>query len=113
VPLQLRLAEASAEIDAARALHRADILEILDRAGRGDTFTPLDRVRYRRDKAFAVKLAVQAVNRVFEGSGARAVMASEPMQRHHRDAHSASHHAALGWDVAAEEFGRQALSLTS
>jgi hypothetical protein len=40
-------------------------------------------------------------------------MVSEPMQRHHRDAHSASHHAALGWDVAAEEFGRQALSLTS
>jgi 3-hydroxy-9,10-secoandrosta-1,3,5(10)-triene-9,17-dione monooxygenase len=113
VPLQLRLAEASAEVDAARSLHRADIQEILDRAGRGDTFTPLDRVRYRRDKAFAVKLAVQAVNRLFEGSGARAVMASEPMQRHHRDAHSASHHAALGWDVAAEEFGRQALSLTS
>jgi alkylation response protein AidB-like acyl-CoA dehydrogenase len=113
VPLQLRLAEASAEVDAARALQRADIREILDRAASGETFTPLDRARYRRDKAFAVKLAAQAVNRLFEASGARAIMASEPMQRHHRDAHSASRHAALGWDVAAEEFGRQALAVTS
>ena len=109
VPLQLRLAEASAEVDAARALQRADIQEIVDKAGRGEPFTALDRVRYRRDKAFAVKLSVQAVNRVFEGSGARAIMESEPIQRFHRDIHSASHHAALGWDVAAEEYGRQAV----
>jgi hypothetical protein len=33
------------------------------------------------------------------------------MQRLHRDAHSLSHHAALGWDVAAEQFGRVALGL--
>jgi 3-hydroxy-9,10-secoandrosta-1,3,5(10)-triene-9,17-dione monooxygenase len=112
VALQLRLAEATAEIEAARTLHRADILEIFDRAGRGEPFTPLDRVRYRRDKAFSVKLAVQAVNRIFEAGGARAIMASQPLQRFHRDAHSASHHAGLSWDIAAEEFGRQALSTT-
>lgn len=111
VAMQLRLAEAAAEVDAARAIHRQDIREILDRAARGDGFTEADRARYRRDKAFIVKLSVQAVNRLFEASGARAVMASEPMQRFHRDAHGASHHAALGWDVAAEQFGRQALGL--
>ena len=41
----------------------------------------------------------------------RAVMESEPIQRFHRDAHAASHHAALAWDVWAEQFGRQALGL--
>jgi len=33
------------------------------------------------------------------------------MQRFHRDVHAASHHAALTWDVIAEQFGRQALRL--
>ena len=111
VALQLRLAEASAEVDAARALHRHDIREMLDKAARGDPFTPADRARYLRDKAFVVRLSVQAVNRLFEASGARAVLDAEPIQRLFRDAHTASHHAALGWDVAAEQFGRQALAL--
>lgn len=111
VPSQLRLAEASAEVDAARLLHRSDIHEMFDKAARGDVFTDLDRARYRRDKAFIVKLCVQAVNRIFEAAGARAVMDSDPIQRLHRDAHGASHHAALGWDVAAEQYGRAALGL--
>lgn len=110
-PMQMRLAEASAEVDAARVLHRHDIDEMLDRAARGEPFTATDRARYRRDKAFVVRLCVQAVNRLFEGSGAHAVFDSEPIQRFHRDAHGASHHAALAWDVAAEQFGRQALGL--
>ncbi len=35
VPLQLRVAEASGEVDAARALHRHDVSEMLGRASRG------------------------------------------------------------------------------
>ena len=111
VPVQMRLAEAAAEVDAARTIHQHAIREMLDRAARDESFTELDRARYRRDKAFVVKLCVQAVNRLFEASGAHAVLSSQPMQRLHRDAHSLSHHAALGWDVAAEQFGRQALGL--
>ncbi len=111
VPLQLRLAEASAEVDAARAFHRQSIREILDKAARGAAFTMLDRARYRRDKAFITALSVRAVNRLFEGSGGRAIFESEPIQRLHRDAHAASHHAALSWDIAAEQYGREALGL--
>ena len=111
VPLQMRLAEASAEVDAARSFHRHDVREMLDKAARGEEFTPLDRARYRRDKAFVARLCVQAVNRLFEASGARAVLESASIQRFHRDAHGASHHAALGWDAGAEQFGRQALGL--
>ena len=37
-------------------------------------------------------------------------MESEPIQRFHRDAHAASHHAALAWDVWAEQYGRYKLS---
>jgi 3-hydroxy-9,10-secoandrosta-1,3,5(10)-triene-9,17-dione monooxygenase len=109
VPLQLRLAEAAAEVDAARTLHRHAVREMIDRAAAGETFTDADRARYRRDKAFLTRLCVQAVNRLFEAGGARAIMDAEPLQRFHRDAHAVSHHAALAWDVAAEGFGRVAL----
>jgi 3-hydroxy-9,10-secoandrosta-1,3,5(10)-triene-9,17-dione monooxygenase len=112
VPLQLRLAEASAEVDAARTIHRAAVRELLDRAAAGPEFTELDRARYRRDKAFVTRLCVQAVNRLFEAGGAGAIVDSQALQRFHRDAHAASHHAALGWDVAAEPYGRQALGLS-
>jgi 3-hydroxy-9,10-secoandrosta-1,3,5(10)-triene-9,17-dione monooxygenase len=112
VPLQLRLAEAAAEVDAARTLHGHAVREMIDRAAAGDTFTEPDRARYRRDKAFVTRLCVQAVNRLFEAGGARAIVDGEPLQRFHRDAHAASHHAALSWDVAAEAFGRQALGLS-
>jgi 3-hydroxy-9,10-secoandrosta-1,3,5(10)-triene-9,17-dione monooxygenase len=98
-------------VDAARTLHRQDIREILDKAAHGEAFTDGDRARYRRDKAFVARLCVQAVNRLYEASGAHAVLDSAPMQRFHRDAHGASHHAALSWDVAAEQFGRYALGL--
>jgi 3-hydroxy-9,10-secoandrosta-1,3,5(10)-triene-9,17-dione monooxygenase len=109
VALQLRLAEASAEIDAARTLHRADVREMLERGARGEGLTELDRARFRRDKAFVTKLCVQAVNRLFEAAGARAIHESQPIQRFHRDAHAASHHAALVWDPVAEQFGRTLL----
>jgi alkylation response protein AidB-like acyl-CoA dehydrogenase len=112
VPLQLRLAEAAAEVDAARTLHGHAVREMIDRAAAGDTFTEVDRARYRRDKAFVTRLCVQAVNRLFEAGGARAIVDGEPLQRFHRDAHAASHHAALAWDTAAEAFGRQALGLS-
>ncbi len=109
VALQLRLAEAAAEVDTARALHATDVHEMLDRARRGAEFTQLDRARYRRDKAFLTRLCVRAVDRLLEAGGARAVLESDPLQRFHRDVHSASHHAALAWDTWAEDFGRQAL----
>ena len=111
VPLQMRLAEASAEVDAARTLHRAAVREMLQRAAAGREFTELDRARYRRDKAFVTRLCVQAVNRLFEAGGATAIADSHALQRFHRDAHAASHHAALAWDVAAEPYGRLALGL--
>lgn len=110
-PLHLRLAEASAEVDAARALHQQDIREMLDKAERGGEFTPLDKARYRRDKAFVALLCVRAVNRLFEASGARGVLESDPLQRFHRDVHGASHHAALSWDTFGEQFGRLSLGL--
>ena len=107
----LRLAEASAEADAAQLLLRHNTREIIERAARGEAFTEIERARYRRDCSFATRLAIQAVNRIFEGSGGHAVFDSQPMQRFFRDAHVASHQGALLWDISGEGYGRAALGL--
>lgn len=111
VSLQLRLAEAAAEVQAARLLHRGSIERILAKAEAGEPFSPLERAGYARDKAFTVQLCGRAVNRLYEASGGRGAHDSDPMQRFHRDIHVASHHGSLQWDLAAEDYGRQALGL--
>ena len=111
VAAQLRLAEASAEADTAPSLARHNTREILDRAARGETFTMLDRARYRRDQVFMVKLSVQAVGRLFEAGSGTAIQDSNPLQRFHRDALAASQHMAIRWDDYAEQYGRVALGL--
>ena len=108
---QVRLAEAAVEVDAAWALHQRCIREMLGKAEREEEFTNLERARYRRDKSFAARLCVQAVNRLFEASGGRAIADSDAMQRFHRDVHAGAHHQGLSWDTASEDYGRQALGL--
>lgn len=111
VILQMRLAEAAVEVEAARALHQHTIGDILRKAEQGEAFAPLERARYMRNKTYAAKLCVQAVNRLFEAGGGSAILESDPLQRFHRDAHAASHHQGISWDASAEDFGRQALGL--
>jgi 3-hydroxy-9,10-secoandrosta-1,3,5(10)-triene-9,17-dione monooxygenase len=111
VLVQVRLAEATMEVDAARELHRRAVADILKKGERGETFTPLERARYMRDKTFVARLCVQAVNRLFDASGGSAIMETEALQRFHRDVHAASHHQGINWDAAAENFGRQSLGL--
>ena len=55
-----------------------DIHEILRKANAGDRFTPLERARFRRDKAFITQLCLQAVNRLFDLSGGHALFDRRP-----------------------------------
>jgi 3-hydroxy-9,10-secoandrosta-1,3,5(10)-triene-9,17-dione monooxygenase len=111
VPLQVRLAESSAEVDVARLLVRHNTGQMVEEAAREGAIDPLAQARYRRDVGYVAKLCVQAVNRLFEASGGRALYASQPMQRCFRDVHAGAHHTALAWDSIAEGYGRAALGL--
>jgi alkylation response protein AidB-like acyl-CoA dehydrogenase len=111
VALQLRLAESSAEVDAARLIVRSRTRELIERAGRGDQPTALERAAVRRDYGFVTKLCVRAVNRLFEAAGGHALYDTEAIQRFHRDVHAGSHQTALGWDSIGEGYGRAALGL--
>lgn len=110
VARQLRLAEAAAEVDTARTLHRAEVRAILDSSGESRWFTPLERARSTRNASFCAKLCLRAANRLYEAGGARAIMETGPVQRLHRDVNAACHHAALDWDAAAGKFARSSLA---
>ena len=106
-----RLAQASAETDAALTIMRQDIREILRKGKAGESFTPLERARFRRDKAFTVQLCQQAVNRLFDISGGHGIFDSTPLQRFHRDAQAVAHRDGLVMDLGGRDYGRVALGL--
>lgn len=111
VATQIRVSEASAMVDAAFALARANMAELAERGGRDDKFSDLDRARYRRNHGFVGKLAVMAANRLFEGAGGTALFTSSPLQRFHRDIHAGSHQIALDPDILGELYGRARFGL--
>lgn len=109
--MQLRVAESSAEVDAARLILRHDGASAVARGGSEEELSGGDVARIRRDQCYVARLAVQAVNRLFEASGGHALFDAEPIQRHHRDVHAGSHQVALLWDAAAQAYGRHLLGL--
>lgn len=109
--VHLRLAEASAEADVARMLVLNDVREMLDKGARGEPFTPLEIARYQRDKNYAMKLSIQAVERLFGSSGGHSLFEDDPMQRIHRDVIAAGHRDGLVFDYGAQQFGKVALGL--
>jgi alkylation response protein AidB-like acyl-CoA dehydrogenase len=111
VALQIRLAESSAEVDAARLLVQERTSGLIARAGRDEAIDPAEQARYRRDHGYVARLCVHAVNRLFEASGGHALYQSQAMQRFFRDVHAGSHQVALSWDNVAEAYGRAAFGL--
>jgi 3-hydroxy-9,10-secoandrosta-1,3,5(10)-triene-9,17-dione monooxygenase len=109
--VQVRLAEATMEVEAARLIMLHDIHEILARARRHAMPTLEERLRARRNQAYVATLCVRAVNRLFAASGGHALFDTSPLQRFHRDIHAASHHVSLSWDTASEQYGRVLLGL--
>jgi len=103
--IQARVAEAAAEIEAARALLAADRARI-NEMGRL-RLLPDDetRVRYRLDVGYAAKLCVQAIERLLPIVGGRGLELADPFQRAWRDAHAVAQHIALVFDLQALNYG--------
>ena len=96
--VQMRVAEASALIDAARLLMARDLAEALASATRGEPISIGVRLRNRRDQAFCVRLLVQAIDALFLAAGGQGLFLDQPLQRTWRDAHAAASHISLNWD---------------
>jgi len=109
--VQLRLAEASASIDAARLMIFRDLAEAFATAARGDPLGIDVRLRNRRDQAFCVRLLIAAIDALFLAAGGQGLFLEQPLQRAWRDAHAAASHISLNWDSAGSMYGQFMLGL--
>ena len=110
---QIKIAEASAKIDAARLIMRSTCIEAMADARRGYIPDIATKTRLRRDGAYSVNLCTEAVSLLFSASGARGLFTSGALQRQFRDAHAINSHLAFNFDAAGTNYGRVALGLPS
>jgi 3-hydroxy-9,10-secoandrosta-1,3,5(10)-triene-9,17-dione monooxygenase len=110
---QIKIAEASAQIDAARLIMRSSCIEAMADARRGRIPDMAAKTKSRRDGAFAVNMCTEAVSRLFAASGARGLFTTGALQRQFRDAHAINSHLAFNFDTAGTNYGRVALGLPS
>src|ERR1700688_869851 len=73
---QIKIAEASAKIDAARLIMRSSCIEAMAEARRGHIQDMVTKTRLRRDGAYSVNLCTEAVSLLFAASGARGLVTS-------------------------------------
>ena len=108
VPMQIRIAEIAAQIDAAELLaRRAFAAARADYAG----MSLETRTLLRRDFTYAMRVLRQAMDDLIEISGSSGLLDDNSMQRCWRDAHAISSHVVMNWDVPAENFGRAEFGL--
>jgi 3-hydroxy-9,10-secoandrosta-1,3,5(10)-triene-9,17-dione monooxygenase len=110
---QIKIAEASAKIDAARVIMRSTCIEAMADARRGHIPDIAAKTRLRRDGAYSVNLCTEAVSLLFSASGARGLFTTGALQRQFRDAHAINSHIAFNFDAAGTNYGRVALGLPS
>ena len=110
---QARVAEANAEIDAARALLIQVSEEATDFAER-DVHPELEqRARWRLNNAYATQLSIRAVERLYPLLGARGLDAANPFMRAWRDVHAVGQQITQAWDMQATNAGRIRFGLPS
>jgi 3-hydroxy-9,10-secoandrosta-1,3,5(10)-triene-9,17-dione monooxygenase len=109
--IHLRLAEAAAEVDAARERMLTNYAEMMRLVSAGKEIPLSDRARYRWDSAKAVDWSVRAVDRMFEASGGRGIFLDNPIQRAWRDVHAMRAHVANNPEKIATVFGRSEFGL--
>ena len=75
----------------------------------GQELQHADKLRYRRDAFFSVRLCFEAVNILMNVSGSSGLYLKNSMQRLFRDAHACNAHVMFSPDVQAPLFGAHAL----
>ena len=109
--VQSRVAEAAAAIDAGKLLLQRDTREVEHAVANGEAISVEKRIRNRRDQAYAVRLAVQGANALFEAVGGAGLNLSSGTQRAWRDVNSIARHISLNWDAVSSMYGQQQFGL--
>ncbi len=103
---QVRVAEASWDLDAAWLQLERNMAELMEHVVSGTSIPMATRLRCRRDQVKATGRAINAVDRLFENSGARVLASGTPIQRFWRDAHAGRVHAINDPERALSMYGR-------
>ena len=109
--VQLRVAEASAAIEAAEMILVTDLRNAMEKLRAGEEVTVADRIRGRRNQAYATRLALQAVEALNASTGGYGLMLSNPVQRAWRDVNAVARHVSLNWDAVGTMYGQHAFGL--
>jgi 3-hydroxy-9,10-secoandrosta-1,3,5(10)-triene-9,17-dione monooxygenase len=107
--VQLRVALAGAQIDAAQLICRADCLEAQRAADESRLMTMEEKLRCRRNVAYAIGLCTEAVDSLHALAGANGIYDRYPIQRLFRDQHALSAHIGFSWDAQGSPWGLVAL----
>jgi len=109
--VQMRVAEATASIDAAELMIHRDLRETSALVQRKAAVGVDVRMRNRLTHSFSTRLLVQAVDAVFLAAGGSALGLQHPVQRFWRDIHAASSHISLNWDSVGAMYGQHVFGL--
>ncbi|HYZ41024.1 MAG TPA: flavin-dependent monooxygenase [Stellaceae bacterium] len=109
--IQLRFAEASAAVETAEMILLNDLKDATQKLRAGAEITVADRIRCRRNQAYATKLAVQAVEALNASTGGFGLLLSNPVQRAWRDVNAVARHVSLNWDAVGTMYGQHAFGL--
>jgi 3-hydroxy-9,10-secoandrosta-1,3,5(10)-triene-9,17-dione monooxygenase len=110
---QARLGEAAAATAAAELLLLANCDSAMQAAEAARVLAIHEKIRLRRDGAYAARLCTRAVDLLFEAGGGEYLYDEKMMQRAFRDIHAAQSHYALAWDVAASKAGKFMLGIAT
>ena len=97
--VQLRVAAAGAKVDAARLVIRTDCLEAQRIAGEHRAPTIEEKLRFKRNVAYAMGLCTEAVDALHALAGANGIYDRYPIQRLFRDQHALTGHIGFSWDA--------------
>lgn len=110
-PALMRLAESTHQVAAARAFLEKTWQEHAEHSERHQYPSRETLAFWRTNQAYAVKMCIQAVDRLFEAAGGNSWFEGNEMQRLFRDSHMTGAHAYTDYDVCAQILGRELMGL--
>ena len=99
--VQLRVARAGAMVDLARLSIRTDCIEAERIASEGRAPTLEEKLRFKRNVAYAMERCTEAVDTLHALAGANGLYDRYPIQRLFRDQHALAAHIGFSWDAQA------------
>lgn len=111
IPACMRLAESAHQVAAGRAFLEKTWEDMRTHAERQEYPDPTKMAYWRTNQAYAVKMFVEATDRLFEASGGSVWFDDSEGQRLFRDSHMTAAHAYTDYDICAQILGRALMGL--